>query len=1176
MIPFTIEQQLEHPDNALYLIEASAGTGKTYTIANLYLRHILAGRLVSQILVVTFTNAATDELRGRIREKLYSVLQGLEAGTESEDAFVAALLERYDSDTCKARLELAVRSMDEAAIFTIHGFCQRALKEFAFLSGKAFELEFNTNEDDLLLPIAKDWWRKNIFEADDLSYDVAKQAWASVDDFYWQIKQFLAREVKIIPEASSETIDINALFSNLQQAFEQNKLQLEEALIKHNSIFNQRKKYIKRKDIADSFAELEACLHNNDIAHIPDSIQAFQLSYLQSCLKKNQSLEDLDFFALCDDFVSQYQQYRQQLLSHLIRDAIQFFNQRGNEVKREQQILSFNDLLIQFNQALQSPTGEQLQSKLQQRYPIAMIDEFQDTDPVQYGIFKQLYVGQTGQTLYMIGDPKQAIYSFRGGDIYTYLQARQDVLDNKGTLYTLDTNWRSTPTMLKAVNTLFSRANQPFIYEQIGFEAVKTPPEKTDHKILTIDNQAVTALNFCLLDNDKKPLSKDAARKTIDLAVSQKIAQLIQLGKQGKARLGDKKLQANDIAVLVPSHSDAARLQQYLSQLGVNSVAVGKKTVFESSEADDLSILLKAVLKPNDRNSLRQALAVQILAYDYREMHRMLNSDADWLYWVDTFKMLHEQWLQNGFMAMFLTMLEKLNIADALAKKDNTDRAITNLLQLGELLQQASKEQAGMEALLVWFMEKRQNPSGEEAELRLESDDESVKLVTLHASKGLEYGVVFLPYLWDLKNIKKNQSPVIFHDKNYQLVADTGNEQIEQHSIQADYERLAEHTRLVYVALTRAVSCCYIAWGNIGNPSVGCADNSALGYLLQGKQTPETLQQQVVSSLGKTANRESIKAELADLLAASENTITVMDIETLVDNDEIARLEAEDTQELVYQTKHFNRSLDEHWRISSFSSLSRNIYHDAVPFQEPEQVDDILNFPAGKNTGLYLHSLFEYLDFQGDIASQVDEINQRLMPRYNLDIEKYNEITQKWAKEIIHTPLGDTGFCLADIPLNKRLNELEFHFSTQQEKLAIQALNQLLATQTNSELQPLNSQDFTGLVHGIIDLVFEHNGKYYLADYKSNYLGNTITDYQHDTMLNEIHKRRYDLQYTLYSIALHRYLASRLNDYNYTEHFGGIYYLFLRGMRSGETTGVYFTKPEESWLERVDGYFGRL
>lgn len=1182
MIAFTPEEQLKHPAHSLYLIEASAGTGKTYTIANLYLRHILEGKQVKQILVVTFTNTATDELRGRIRAKLYDVLQRLEKDQACDDEFTAMLLEQCDKQAAKDQLELAVRSMDEASIFTIHGFCQLALKEFAFLSGQSFNLALSTDEDELLLPIAKDWWRRNIYQADPISYQVATQAWKNgINDFYRQIKTFLSREIRIIPERTKE-INLAALTTDLATEYRQTRNTLWDLLNNNKSLLKAKgNSYYHKENLTSAFAAIDEWIVDAEKSVPPEALEALTLSYLKSKKAKNKHpLPEHDFFTQCETYWTLYLQLCQQRLTTLIHDAIGYIREQSALLKLEKQTLSFDDLLIQFNQALSSPSSKPLRDALRHRYPIALIDEFQDTDPIQYNIFKQLYIGQPQQTLYMIGDPKQAIYSFRGGDIYTYLQARQDVIQHHGTIYTLDTNWRSTPAMLRAANTLFSKSEKPFIYKSIEFQAVKTPESKTDHKILTINGEAVSPLNFWLSSNGEplksgkiKPLGKSAARQEIDTAVIQKIVELIKLGKKKQALLGDKPLQAKDIAVLVPSHSDATRLRQQLAAKGVSSVTAGKQTVFESNEAQALSLLLQTVLKPDDRTLLRQTLASHLLAYSYQEIYHYCNDDQQWMQWVDSFRNLHEQWLQAGFMSMFFSLLEKLHIAETVAKQDDTDRIMTNLLQLAELLQQASKEHVGIDALITWFEQKRENPRGESAELRLESDDELVKLVTLHASKGLEYGVVFLPYLWDLHLVNENERPIIYHDEKRNLIVDTGSSDIKAHHLLADRERLAEDARLVYVALTRAVACCYIAWGNIGRHHESCANNSALGYLLHGAQPAETLKSQKVSSLGHATNEE-IYADLQTLVDASNNVISVSYINQVENNDFSGEMHPKSlsTPPLTFKTKSFNRSIENHWRISSFSALSRNIHHSS-PYSETNQHDDILNFPAGKRTGLFLHSLFEQLDFQADIDAQVENLNQYLMPRYGLAPEEHHQTILKWTKEIIQTPLGSTNLTLADIPKNKRLNELEFHFSTSKNNTSIQQLNRRLAQQNKQVLQPLNSSDFHGLVHGFIDLVFEHKGKFYLADYKSNYLGDTLAGYDQAGMQKEINKRRYDLQYMLYSIALHRFLGNRKSDYTYEKHFGGVYYLFFRGMRIEDKTGVFFTRPTERFLEEVSRIF---
>ena len=573
MIPFTLEEQLSHPLQRLYLIEASAGTGKTYTIANLYLRHVLSGHRVNQLLVVTFTHAATDELRGRIRTKLYTALQCLEKNSLSQqdrvdDPFSYQVLQNATQTAAqrqdaKAYLELAVHSMDEAAIFTIHGFCQRALKEFAFLSGQSFNLELNNNEDDLLLPIAKDWWRRNLYAADTLRYQVAKAAWKNdVRLFYRQIKTLLDRDVTLTLNHDSsdnqgldqnsdqdpDQADIAVLFTDLAQCFLSTQQELCTLLLE-TTLLGRRGQYQKKR-LLNNFAAVTVWLEQANSLEPPPSLQVFTKDYLISQLKKGADGSQLlqqPLFQQVQHYCDYYPKIFQQTLIQLLDEALCFFKTQGHAIKTETQVLSFNDLLTQLHQALRAESGEALGQLLRERYPIAMIDEFQDTDPIQYGIFKQLYVGQAAQTLYMIGDPKQAIYSFRGGDIYTYLEAKKDVIEHHGTIYTLNQNWRSTPAMLTAVNSFFQHSDHAFLHNDIHFEPISAPPEKTDHKILRIKGEAVKALTICLTaDAEQKgrrktvALSKDVARQQIDTAITQYIATLLETSQSGQVVLGDQ------------------------------------------------------------------------------------------------------------------------------------------------------------------------------------------------------------------------------------------------------------------------------------------------------------------------------------------------------------------------------------------------------------------------------------------------------------------------------------------------------------------------------------------------------------------------------------------------------------------------------------------------------------
>jgi exodeoxyribonuclease V beta subunit len=454
--------------------------------------------------------------------------------------------------------------------------------------------------------------------------------------------------------------------------------------------------------------------------------------------------------------------------------------------------------------------------------------------------------------------------------------------------------------------------------------------------------------------------------------------------------------------------------------------------------------------------------------------------------------------------------------------------------------------------------------SGEEAELRLESDAELVKIVTIHKSKGLEYPVVFLPFLWRCKLASKNASLLRFHDADHQAFVDLGSAQFETHAFIAEKERLAEDLRLLYVAVTRAKSKIYLAWGDAGDGrSKGQPAHTALAYLLHSKQSAADL----ASALPRAFQKPS--EMLASLPALTQDCD---DIELLeLPRDGSNRMKIPEPIELPrLQVQQFTRDLGPAWRINSFSGLTRDVHQVALLGERIPRGDAILDFPAGSHIGLLLHELLEHLDFAGDIAEQAESLIAQRAPAYAINNPEQQQTLVDWLAYIVDTPLNDEGLCLNQLLPQQRLNELKFDFAL--DDFDINAFNALLQQDHAVALQPLSSARFRGLMTGVIDLVFEFNGRFYLADYKSNYLGSSLDDYQPPKLAQAMLDRRYDLQFLLYTVALHRYLGQRLPDYRYDKHFGGCYYLFLRAMRpqSGPDLGVHFERPDASLLAALE------
>lgn len=1136
------------------LIEASAGTGKTHTLAGLYLRLILEQRLsVDQILVVTYTRAATQELRDRLRQKL------------SKERSLILTEQPHRSQDLK-RLDLAIQSFDEAAIYTIHSFCQQVLKDFAFESGSPFEMELVGDDRELLQSVTDDFWRKFVVPLDsDFSAYLLTQK-QTPETLLTSICNFIGKpylQIQPLPEAEQQVV-IQALqnaFLNTRQHWQHES--------EHVIAFLHSGGLSKTSFKADKVAQLITLLQlsfNSEKSPFEwnASFDLATLEKIEKGLKKGTDLPDLKFWSAMDKLKQCYQDLddlRALQLQHLRLQLLAFIKTELPKLKAQQQVQSYDDLLINLSQALQGQQADWLVSQLRGQFKAALIDEFQDTDPVQYNNFYRIFA-DSNLPVFFVGDPKQAIYSFRGADIFTYLKAKHDARNS----YTLGKNWRSHISLVSAVNQLFMQVSSPFIYKQIPF--IEVNASRDAQPALDVDEGDTAALQFCYVESDKE-LTKDSMTSISTEATANEIARLLNLATQDKARLIDKDseqsrpLTGGDIAVLVPNHQQAHSIQQALRLRGINSVQQGRENVFSARQASEMLHLLLALAQPDHHQRLSTVLVGPFFQYSAEDLYAIQQDELGWNELADQLQFLQQRWQHAGFMAIFRALLQSNNTLQRLLKQPAGERQLTNFMHLAELIQsESTRQNHHIEAVIQWFSRQQQASATEDemAQLRLESDAALVKIMTIHSSKGLEYPIVFCPFSWSGKAANNKAQLVEFHDpqQQYQPSLALAEPLLSQARQNAVEEQQAEALRLLYVALTRARERCVIVWGN-----VNAVEQSALYRLLHGKQ------------------KSDMYADLQRLSAHSDGTISVLKYQSQAP----LRYQPTECETHFFTPRIFKGKIAKPWRIGSFSLLSRG-HRSEQPDYDAEtatmetagniksQLKDRFSFERGRQAGNFLHKCLENIAFNADDATKISQTVARLLPQFAID-NHWTEVVTEWLQAVSTTPLSsDSDLRLAHLLPQQRINEMAFYFPVNH--LNVPQLKALLKrTPADSIWQKLANdlhfQPLTGFMKGFIDLVFEYQGKFYIADYKSNYLGNTESQYQNESLQTAMLNHSYPLQYLIYSLALHRHLRQRLPNYAVEQHFGGVYYLFLRGMHpDGEQAGLYFDPVDRSLLEGLD------
>lgn len=1072
---------LQAPLSGRTVVEASAGTGKTYTIVGLYLRLILEARLkVDQVLVMSFTRAATAELKDRIRKglrdarRLFKAIADGQAdgqGVDPEDHVLRRLLElELDPQDAIRRLGAALAGFDEAAVFTIHGFCQRALQDHAFRSGQPFDMELVADENLLLGEVARDFWRHLTDGADQALLDYLCDKKQTPDKALAKVRPYLGQP-------------------------------------------GLRK--ISRGKQPESYSDEDA----NDWH------------------------------------------------AWLYGELLEWCDAELPERKRRRRVWTYHDLLLAMHKALDGSQGESLAADLRDRYQAALIDEFQDTDPLQYEIFDRIY-GDGSCPVFYVGDPKQAIYSFRRADVFAYLDAKQSA-DNP--LCSLSENWRSSPGLIRAVNAIFEGNSNPFLFNRIGFDPVKPQPDAKDG-LEGLDTPAMT-IWFSAMDQ-----RAEAMRRQVADRVATEIAGLLGRGasinEDGESRL----LTGGDIAVLVRNHVQGRAIRKALSGKGINSVQLSQDSVFETDEAEELERVLFAVAEPSSTRRLRVALSTRIAGKTASELEALLSDDAGWDAEFERFQRYNHLWRERGFVPMLSRLLEEYGTSERLTGSEGGERRLTNLFHLSELLHRAAEtEGLGMEALIKWFAHRRQQDPREEEDrlLRLESDEQLVKVTTIHTSKGLQYPIVFCPYLWTAA--PNLQAPYDFHDPDHgnQPVLHMGHEPREEAKERAKFEAAAEQVRLAYVALTRARYRCYVVWGPMGKQY----HHAPLAWLLHadGQGVTDWASFDEVCKAVKGRDAAVLREELETFAAGTEGAIAVVDLgaPTVIGPAQTM----EDKAEL--RARRFDGRIRSGWRMHSYSSLTRGHAaelpdHDAWLTEESAQdMDevhrrDIFSFPRGARAGQCLHTIMENLSFDAGREAIAGAVAAGLR-QYGFDAEWAAVLTDT-VERVLNTPLDQSGLKLSDVPDSQRLIELEFTYPvTRLESDSFEAL----LRKHGEKIRIKRQSGPGGYLKGFVDLIFSHEGRFYIADYKSNWLGSGEGDYAAKQLPAVIQSESYNLQYLLYTLALHRYLTLRQPDYDYDTHFGGVFYLFMRGMNPslGYEFGVFADRPDWSLVGDMDEYF---
>jgi exodeoxyribonuclease V beta subunit len=1095
--PFDVRGPLP---SGVTVLEASAGTGKTYTIAALAARYVAEGTPLHQLLLVTFTRMATGELRERVRERLVSAERALGRAPAAGDDAVVQLLARgtpEEVELRRDRLARALADFDAATIATTHGFCQEVLGG---------------------LGVAGDVERDAVFVEDvgDLVDEV-------VDDLY--VRRFFKEGSPPFSRADARRIATVA--------------------------------------VANPGAPIEPA--------DGDGVPAMR-----------------------------------QRLATRVREELELRKQITG-------VMTYDDQLTRLHAALSGNGGEAIARRLRERWRVVLVDEFQDTDPVQWDIMRRAF-GEG--TLVLIGDPKQAIYAFRGADVFAYLDAAREAT----TQATLEINWRSDQGLIDAYDALFGGARLG--HEGIEYRTVRATEANRRPRLTGAPENAPLRVRIVHRDEPsvtttaRGNVRAPAARGHIadDLA-----ADLVALLLSG-ARVEGAPIAPGHVAVLVRTNRNAAQIRDALDAAGVPAVINGAGSVFGTQPAQQWLRMLEALERPTSAPRARAAALTPFLGWTAE--HVATAPDAEW---EEVHRRLHG-WARllrlRGVASLTeaITLLEGIP-ARVLAEADG-ERRLTDLRHVGQLLHAAATtEQLGVTALTQWLRrrvaEADQDTGDEDRSRRLESDAEAVQVLTIHRSKGLEFPIVYCPDLWEPTWITDESVPVAFHDpdRGDARVVDVGLEGPEYRAHQRQYliEQRGEDLRLAYVALTRARHQAVVWWTGSST-----SQHSALGRLLFARDADGNVEWK-----GRAAPSDAAAtARFAALAEEARGCVSVERSRLGLPVDWSGPL----GEPAALATARFDRRLDLRWRRTSFSDIAAGA-HEARVASEPEEPmlsdepegpvrvaaapagDERLRatpsllgaMPGGVRVGTFVHGLLEAADFAApDLAAELTERVADLQARWPVDIGD-PAVAVAGLRAAIETPLGD-GLRLRDVTRADRLDELQFELpltggDAPTGELVLDAIAAVLAEHvppgdplagySERLADPLLRRAIRGFLTGSLDLVVRTGDRFTIVDYKTNRLGapgEELTAWHHRpaALAAEMERAHYGLQALLYTVALHRYLRWRLPGYDPERNLAGVRYLFLRGMTGPDTPlvdgapcGVFAWRPSGALVTALSDVLDR-
>ena len=1200
--------------NGLHWIEASAGSGKTFTLSALMCRVLMESYLPSEVVATTFTRAATAELKARIRSRLIEVARFFEKRRDftqdqntayaeqlkDSDILLATLLERFAAQVGYAceRAKLVIDQLDLLFVGTLDSFSQKLLREFTFESGKIDRVEVTDNSKKYTHQIVHDslraWLEKQPFHLVELMYGSGS---IKAPEEYIKIVEdslnFGSAELKQPKPAVINTGEITALAEQLKgfdasRFFEYSQPNGAHFSTVSGSIFRPTSKFTQIFDQA--IPSLLETLERGDIGAIYSKTFSANLAVLQS-LAKNFRSEKI-FTAKCSPDAKERFYGDEDI--HKIVTLVEMINTLEGEISHLEAELKFHlcmttkeqlPAMLQglsqttFSQqiktlldALQGSNGAYFADAVHEKYKVIIVDEFQDTNQDQDNALALIWRDKARLDkgcMIMVGDRKQAIYGFRGGDMLTFVNAYADVARKNGCFYNLANNHRSIPELVQVVDALF-QCNPDF---GDGVQYLPVTAGTRKHPGLIDGNEL-----------NPVPLRWVSINKSVDahIQMAQQVIALLKQSQAGQLKIetdtDPRPVAEDEIAIIAKGNEDLNKIQYELERQGVSVNRPSKRSVFDGAIANDVAAIFSAVMSPYDEQKVRRAILSPMIGEDLNSLSLLENSLDGLGNYITEFSTIREAWFDRGFLGAWQYLFDTFRVWERVITSNGkeSERTVVNLRHISEILAQQATNFSGPQALFQWFLRQVTNPSQREWEMeRPLSSDSGVKLMTIHKSKGLEFNIVFLfkadKAVGDNSKTLNYSSKTVLDPKSrveiQKRVIGVGakdsyeQEELDQHKLRIE----AENRREWYVALTRAVNRIYVFMHDEKGTSLG-----GVGFWKNANKFSHCFASDHALVEGISSYQSEISAGIdvhgVDLpnkrfFAKQPSSFTTL----------CQHLKPQEAQDFLVQN-YTPKVIEDEQYDSSYAIAS----HSDLPFIN-------LNFSKGSSAGSYLHEVLDFVDLSNvrdagpDIVKRLKNnypiVFNQMIEKYNMDQAKLQEGMVQWFSDITAARIHD-GFQLNQLHPKQYLSEMSFCMSMKDEYFDSSRINDLLKFY-GINIPKLNRAETVRYLVGSIDLVYQHENKFYVADYKSNYLGSSYSDYSNEELNKNMIQSSYYLQAIIYSVALHRYLKNRLLNYDIETHLGGATYLFLRGMKAEFDQGVFHWNPPKELIIAMDELLGK-